>query len=145
MSKNILHDKALLYLSQREHSRHELDQKLAKCSEHAEMRQEVLDALVQQNLLSDERFTEQYIRMRARRGFGPQRIEQELRQRGVSCDLIEQSLQHADIDWDENTYAIWEKKFKTMPDDYKQRSKQMHFLQYRGFTTEQIRTVFEDK
>jgi regulatory protein len=143
--EKILHEKALIFLTQREHSRHELEKKLTKFSEDVDILQQVLNALVQQDLLSDARFTEQYIRMRARRGFGPQRIEQELKQRGISSELIEQYLDQGDIDWYEKTQSTWQKKFKKMPKEYQERMKQMRFLQYRGFTTEQIQMLFANE
>lgn len=133
-----LYNKALTYLANREHSRLELAQKLEKNCEDVNLIQQVLDQLTQQNLLSDQRFAEQYVRMRVNRGFGSQRIEQELKQRGISAELIAQSLQQDEIDWYEQTRKAWQKRFKTLPKDLQERAKQVRFLLYRGFTSEQI-------
>ena len=45
--------------------------------------QELLDALVEENLLSDERFTESFVRFRVQRYQGPLKIKAALRTKGV--------------------------------------------------------------
>ena len=138
MTQLKLYNKALTYLANREYSRLELAQKLEKNGDDVNLIQQVLDQLVQQNLLSDERFAEQYVRIRANRGFGPQRIKQELKQRGISVELVAQSLQQDQIDWYKQMQRAWQKRFKTLPKDLQERAKQVRFLLYKGFTSEQV-------
>ena len=52
----------------------------------------MLDELEQENLLSDARYTEAYIRQRGARGYGPDRIRQELRQKGVDGCLLAEAM-----------------------------------------------------
>ena len=80
--------------------------------------------------------------MRANRGFGSERIAQELKQRGVVAELIDEYLNKGNIDWNERLQSTWQKRFKTRPKDYQEQSKQMRFLLYRGFTMEQIQELF---
>ena len=85
----IVYNKALDLVSRREHSRHELRQKLNKrFPETSPIIDEALDKLVLNNILDDERFVEMYLNARARKGFGPKKIEMELySKRLIQCSL----------------------------------------------------------
>ena len=134
---------ALRHLARREHSKAELADKLTRKGFAAQSLAPVLSELVQQGLLSDERFTEAYVRYRSSMGYGPRRIEQELRERGVTEDLIATHLDSSDEHWLDEVAEVRQKRFgPDLPSDYKDRAKQMRFLQYRGFTHEQINRAF---
>jgi len=79
-----IYNKALDLLSRREHSRKELYLKLFKRFESKEDINLTLDKLEGNNLLSDSRFTEEYVQARRRKGFGPIKISMELEKRGVN-------------------------------------------------------------
>ncbi|MEX2523493.1 MAG: regulatory protein RecX [Gammaproteobacteria bacterium] len=103
----------------------------------------VVSGLAAEGLQSDERFTESYIHHRIERGYGPLRIRRELQERGVGEDLIEAALESLDTDWQEVAARVREKKFgSTLPPDFKEQSRQSRFLQYRGFSGEQIHRLF---
>ena len=71
-----IYNKGLDLVSRREHSRHELMQKLDKrFPENVPIIEEALDKLVMNKILDDERFAEMYVNSRARKGFGPKKIE----------------------------------------------------------------------
>ena len=73
------------------------------------------------------------------------RIQQELKQKGVSAELIEQYLDNNDY-WRNIAKEVREKRFgATLPKDYKDIAKQMRFLQYRGFSNEQLRHLFDSE
>ena len=96
-----------------------------------------------EGLQSDERFTESYIHNRVYKGYGPVRIKQELRDRGVPDNVVEMCLEQCNLDWQNFINGVREKKFGSkLPVDYKDRAKQSRFLQYRGFTGEQISRLF---
>ena len=58
---------------------------------------DLLDALVRENLLSDERFTESFVRFRMQRHQGPLKIRAALSSKGVPDMLISRELDaHAD-------------------------------------------------
>jgi regulatory protein len=125
-------------LSRREHSREELRRKLTAREVPAEEIETALDRLVKEGLASDDRFAEAFVSSRLRRGQGPQRIRRELETRGVDPGLAEAEL--ADADWTASARAVREKKFgPDLPGDFQERARQARFLQYRGFTGEQIR------
>jgi regulatory protein len=103
----------------------------------------VLAALTHEGVLSDKRFTESFIHYRRERGLGPLRIQAELKDRGITDALIEQHLEIAALCWTMKARLVWQKRFKNhIPSDYKTRFQQMRFLQYRGFTHEQINSIF---
>ena len=86
-------------LVHREHSREELRRKLqTRFADSAEI-EPVLDVLEERGYLSDERFVEEYLKSRKRKGYGPLRIKAELRDRGVGRDLITRYLIENDADW----------------------------------------------
>jgi len=137
---------ALDLLARREHSRRELARKLAtRGIQDRAVVDEVLAALEAEGLLSDVRFVEQFIWSRVQRGAGPLKIHAELRERGVDERLIEDSIEALADDWPALLREVREKRFgRAVPDDLRERSRQMRFLQQRGFTAEQIGRVFRD-
>ncbi|MYM65109.1 regulatory protein RecX [Pseudomaricurvus sp. HS19] len=135
---------AMELLARREHSRLELARKLRQRHADSDGQIEaVLDQLEADSLLSDTRFAEAYTSMRLRKGFGPARIEQELRERGVSAEHIRDTLASADVDWFEQSRLVLKKKFSRPPTDAAARAKCARYLQYRGFDYEQARYAIE--
>ena len=132
---------AMDYLSRREHATHELFQKLVAKEEYgADDITEALTRLAEQGLLSDERFTEAFINQRLNRGYGPLKIRSELRQKGVSDDMIGAFLDERDAQWQDSALAVRIKKFGSeKPFDLKETARQTRFLQSRGFSHEQTR------
>lgn len=121
-------------LARREHSRRELADKLALRFTDRALIQQVLDRLAEERLQSDERFTEAFIRGRAQRLYGPQRIRAELRQRGVAEEGIEAAFAGAAVDWQANLRELIAAKFgRRPPTDARELAKRLRFLQYRGF------------
>lgn len=136
---------AVRLLARREHSVHELRQKLRHKGFAAEPVEACLEALQAERLLSDARFAEAYVRMRAGRGYGPVRIRLELDERGVNSELGAQALAEAEADWEALAGQARRKRFgAALPQDFKERARQARFLQYRGFTAEQVRGVLRD-
>lgn len=130
-------------LARREHSRAELARKLTERDFAADDIEPLLDRLAAQRLQSDVRFTESYVRMRRGRGYGPQRIRAELRERGIGADLIEQALGSQTGADAPRIDDIWRRKFAGhLPQDYRERARQMRFLQQRGFSLADIHGLF---
>ena len=138
----VVYNKALDLVSRREHSRHELMQKLNKrFPETMPIIEEALDKLVLNNILDDERFAEMYLNARARKGFGPKKIEMELYSKKVDPILISNAIE-AYESWIENAENELKKKFKGIePIDYKSQMKQKQFLFNRGFSTQIIERI----
>ena len=136
--------KAMDLLARREHSVKELLRKLCERYEETELIADVVRQLSEDNLVSDSRFAEMYIRSRIGRQFGPVKIKNDLRERGVSEDKIRFALNEANQNWLQLIQELSEKKYgKTMPSEAKEAAKRMRFFQSRGFDTDCIRSVFQ--
>ena len=130
-------------LARREHSKRELREKLIRKGYDADETDEVIKRLVGDNLLSDERFAESYTRGRAGRGYGPTRIVQELRQKGVSDTIARAAVAEAEDDWITVALRVYRKKFSGIPKDFRDRSKRINFLRYKGFSMDLIAQVMD--
>ena len=125
------------FLTQREHSRAELTQKLAAHAESNEQIEALLDDLVRQGFLSDARYAEMVARTRGTR-FGSHRVAHELRQKGVPDSLVNKTigeLRDGDL---ATARVIWQKKFGSLPKDAEEKARQVRFLQSRGFSLDTI-------
>ncbi|WP_269532240.1 recombination regulator RecX [Chitinimonas sp. BJYL2] len=138
-----LRNKALKLLNGREHSRAELRRKLISRVETSDSEVDaLLDELEGRNWLSDARFAAAYVSAHAAR-FGKLRIQHDLRERGVADALIETALAAMNEEDDELSRArnVWQKKFTALPQDARERGRQIRFLQARGFGFDVIRRV----
>ena len=135
---------ALALLARREHGRNELTRKLDARGFPAEVVAAVVAALESSGALAETRFTETFVRSRVAKGQGPQRIRAELAQRGVAEPEVESALRDADVDWLATARAVRRKRFRGAPPrDFRERARQARFLEYRGFTGEQVRAALE--
>jgi regulatory protein len=133
------------FLARREHSEQELARKLTTRGYAADVVEATLADLVADHLLSNARFAEAFVHSRIQRGSGPQKIRAELRERGIPDELIDNSLEARADSWRELAREVREKRFgRAEPRDFRERSRQMRFLQQRGFSAEQISRVFQD-
>jgi len=136
---------AIRLLASREHSRRELRDKLERRCDDAHMITQVLDDLERRGLLSDERFTEQYVGMRTRKGYGPLRIRTELQERGIAAELIEAWLDPRDTQWVQRLREVARQRFgESSADDQREQARRARFLQYRGFPESLIRSYLWD-
>ncbi|MEK9786515.1 MAG: regulatory protein RecX [Gammaproteobacteria bacterium] len=135
-------DKALQLLTRREHSFAELRQKLLARDFSAELIEEVLDVLVQRGHLSDRRYAEALASHRAKNGYGPIYISQELREKGVNAGIAEAALSAVEMSWIDIADARHQSHFKGQPPkDYSDWSRRAAYLKRRGFQTEIILKV----
>ena len=138
-----IRERAMNYLARREHSVKELRQKLSKAGFEVDEIETTIARLTEQDLQSDQRFAESYTHHRSKRGFGSQWIVNELKQRGVDGELINNLFKQLEIDWFELAASVRTKRFgEDSPTEIKERVKQQRFLYYRGFTQEQITASF---
>ena len=138
----VVYNKALDIISRREHSQKELTGKLLNKFSEEEIVNSVINNLVKKNLLNDTRYSEAYVVSRKRKGFGPKKILYELIARGVieniACEVIEN-----EGGWKDAALKAFNKKFKKgKAMDFKELNKQKTFLQNRGFSFEEIDSVF---
>lgn len=125
------------FLARREHSRVELVRKLSERDYEQPDIAQALDRLANEGLQSDERFCEQFVRLRSQQGYGPRRIRQELRTRGVAVAMIEQGLSQQ-INWQRVLRDAWEKRYGAYPSTPAESVKQYRFLLNRGFDPDKV-------
>ena len=178
LSRLQLQARALRWLAQREHSRHELRAKLLRAQQraadtgaHADADaagaedaagdaaaghagtpvgpaedaqpdadaaavDALLDRLQAEGLLSDERFVQSRLRVRAG-GAGLRRIEAELARHALELPAHDrQALQAGEL---ERAIALWQRRFGGIAAEPKLRARQMRFLAGRGFAADVIR------
>ena len=132
--------KAMDYLARREYGKGELVAKLEAAGYDAELSFAEVSRLTEEGLQSDTRFAESFVQSRISQGKGPVRIRQELKERGVGTQAVNDAFEEADPDWYRLASEVRLRKFGTdLPHDFKEKARQMRFLQYRGFESAHIR------
>jgi len=135
-------------LARREHGSSELKTKLAKRFKKRgcdpETVEQVTQQLIEEGLLSDERFAASRVRQLAGRGYGPRHIRNDLRRQRVE-HLVSDTMGDAfdsEIDWEAEAAAVYEKKYRSAPIEgdwgarQRERGRRLRFMQYRGFSAE---------
>lgn len=136
---------AMNWLARREHTLAELRTKLAERDFSPAEIESAVAALAAEGLVSDDRFAESFIAARMRKGQGPVRIRMDLQQRGVSAELIAVHLDPRSPDWLRLAREVRIKKFGAdIPADFKEKARQMRFLEYRGFSSPHIQSAVSD-
>ncbi|WP_286235042.1 regulatory protein RecX [Thalassotalea sediminis] len=144
MNKDILHT-GIDLLSRREHSVKELKQKFLQRGYASEDFSDVIEFLVANQYLSEQRFTESVFRNRINKGYGAKYIEQELMQKGIDSTMINNVAEEMSVDWQEVATRVYDKKFGTTPiTDDKNKAKRIRFLQYRGFASQEIFSLINE-
>ena len=142
IKKQDIRKKLLDLLSRREHSRYELLTKLKHRVELQSALEEEINKLRAENLQSDFRFSESYIRSRYNSGFGPTRIKYDLSARRVKESVISSVFNEIDLDWIEKLKKEKIKKYgNSSSENVQELSKRINFFIQRGFEKEMINKV----
>ena len=131
--------KAMDFLARREYGKGELIARLESAGYDAELAYAEVRRLTEEGLQSDARFAESFVQSRINQGKGPVRIRQEIRDRGVQEAVVDDAFEEADPDWYRLACEVRQRKFGAdLPRDFKEKARQMRFLQYRGFESAHI-------
>ncbi|MFQ5609025.1 MAG: regulatory protein RecX [Woeseiaceae bacterium] len=134
--------KAMDYLARREHSRDELYHKMERAGFEPNVAIDAIERLQKDGLQSDRRFVDAFVQARINQGKGPTRIRAELCRRGIRDAMIHEVLTETQQDWSALAREIRVKKFGSdTPAEFKEKARQMRFLQYRGFEPDQVRSA----
>ncbi len=134
--------KAMDYLARREYGQRELEQKLIAAGFESVTVAATVDKLTGEGLQDDRRFIENFVHSRINQGKGPIRVRQELGERGLNAGMIEAVLEDVAEDWCALARQVRDKKFGPgLPRDFKEKARQMRFLQYRGFDSDHIQAA----
>ena len=127
-------------LSQREHSRLELERKLAEHETEPGQLAKALDALQAKGFISEERVIESVIHRRAGK-LGTTRVRQELAAKGLSGEAVAEALEQLRGTELDRAREVWRRKFGEPATDPKDKARQIRFLVSRGFAAEVVRKV----
>lgn len=151
MNYQELYQYAIFMLSRRDYSTRELQRRIERRIRETEKDSptapeclpQVIERLLESQYLDDSRTIYSFFRSYLNKSYGPLRIRQELRLKGFPSEIIERVLEETDTDWYALCQDLKEKKFGTAkPKDFKERAKQIRYLQYRGFTSDYINALF---
>lgn len=148
-------DRAIRILAMRDHSEQELRRKLAapvmskNGPEALDVTPEELEQVVawciENHYLDDNRFVGQFIASRSRKGYGPARIRQELSQKGIARQAVEQAMRECDIDWVSLARAQAQRKYgEPLPSAFTEKVTIQRFLLYRGYLMEDIQEIWRN-
>ncbi|MEX2124499.1 MAG: regulatory protein RecX [Woeseia sp.] len=130
------------YLARREYGQSELRAKLAGAGFDEQTAASAVLQLAREGLQDDRRFVENFIQSRIHQGKGPVRIRLELGQRGVDAAMVDELLEDGREDWAALARRVRLRKFGAgLPGDFREKARQMRFLQYRGFEQTQIQAA----
>jgi regulatory protein len=132
---------AVALLARRGFASQEMREKLAAKGYAPETVAEVIVELGRAGLLNDERYAQDFVTYRAGHGQGPVRIAVELRRRGLAAESIDAALASGP-DWCALARKVCRAKFgPEAPTSWPERARQARFLQYRGFSSDHIRSA----
>ncbi len=137
-----LKGRALRLLSQREHSRQELERKLAGHETEPGQLAKALDELQARGFISEARVIESVIHRRAGK-LGTSRVRQELAAKGLSGEAVAQALEGLRETELARAREVWTRKFGEPARDPKEKARQIRFLVSRGFAAEVVRRVVQ--
>ncbi|WP_296891784.1 recombination regulator RecX [Thiobacillus sp.] len=137
-----LRERALRLLARREHSRAELVRKLGQAGFAQDEIESLLDEFEEKKWLSDRRFAESYVADHRARA-GNIKLAYDLRQRGIDDSIIQTVLSENCGSEMGRAREVWRKKYGTLPTNTAETSKQIRFMQSRGFSLEIVRRVID--
>jgi len=133
---------ALRLLNRRDYCAAELVARLVERGVAESAARRVVEALGRERLVDDARYAEHFVAWHAGRGQGPLRMAAELKELGVAPAIVEQAVEARSPAWRERCAKVRRRRFgDEPPKGWKERAKQARFLQYRGFSAEQIRAA----
>ena len=99
-----------------------------------------LDALASSGLLSDERTAASVLRVQSQR-YGALRIKHTLQSKGLSAELVADTVASARETELQRARAVWSRRFGTPAQSPQDRIRQMRFLAQRGFDANTVARV----
>lgn len=102
-----------------------------------------MDALITEHFLDDVRLAELLTQAKYRQGLGPERIKRLLQSKALCHDEVHNAF--SESEWRLGLGTTWSKRFTEKPKDNKSYTQQARYLQYRGFSLDQINRFLRDK
>ena len=125
-------------LGQREHTRLELERKLGRYEEEPGTLARALDELQAKGYLNEQRAAESLLHRRAGH-YGAMRLRQEMQDKGLARELIDQTLASVQDTELSRAREVWRRRFDGPPETAQERARQTRFLLARGFSADVVR------
>jgi len=149
MPKNLNSDITKLitkYLSIREHSKLELQNKLTQKGHDSNDIRDCIDEFSSKDIQSDTRFTEEFIRSKLKKNKGPRLVSSELTTRGISDSLINKKISEISYqDWCKAALKALVKKLHGASVSIENKDKIYSFLISRGFDHKMIKYALDEQ
>ena len=134
-----LYNRALYWLSKRDYSIADFSKKLDKVCLIQEMKDDLIVRLIENDWLSEKRYVAAFVRSKISTGLGAFRIINDLKQHGIKDSDAKACIEEQSVDWFEQAKATYKRKYgETTIEEYKERAKRFRYMQYRGFSVDQI-------
>lgn len=148
---NKLRATALAWLGRQEYSIAKFTKKLSDNHASDEQIQSIVDEFCQHNWLSEQRYCEGFVRSRISKGQGKIRIINDGRGHQLDSDILTEAINSQSVDWFELALSTYERRYGQKPvanihakEHTKEKAKRLRFMQYRGFTMDQISYAIDE-
>ena len=139
-SPDAARQKAIGLLARRDFGARELKGRLSDAGYERAAAEVAVADLQEERLVDDVRYVESAVASRTARGQGPIRIALELKRVGIAPTLVDEAVDAKSPDWGDRAAELRKRRFgREVPKDPKERTRQIRFLLYRGFSMDHVR------
>lgn len=143
-ARNKAKERALRLLEFRPHSEKELFDKLKRDYDE-ETSAFAVSEMHRLGLTNDRAFAEMlYKSLTERKKYSVSRAKQELRQKGISSEIISEICEEIEVDSDLQIRAIIEKRFTPLPEDEKGVRRMINYMLRQGFRYGEINNILKE-
>ena len=135
-------ERALAMLDRRDYSRAELLKKLVEKGETEDDAAAAVERLAELGFVDDARYAPIVVRHYAAKGYGPQRVKQELQRRGIPRELWDTAMEQMP-EQDDTVDRLLRSKLRGTEPDRAALKKATDFLLRKGYGWEEIRSAVE--
>ena len=133
-------ERALAMLDRRDYSRAELLKKLREKGEDAAEAEAAVERLVELGFVDDTRYAPLVVRRCAAKGYGPQRVRQELLRRGIPRELWDEVMAQMPVQ-DDAVDRLLRSRLKSARPDRAELKRASDYLLRKGYGWDEIRAA----
>ena len=133
-------ERALAMLDRRDYSRAELLKKLREKGEDAAEAEAAVERLVELGFVDDARYAPLVVRRCAAKGYGPQRVRQELLRRGIPRELWDEAMAQMPVQ-DDAVDRLLRSRLKSAHPDRAELKRASDYLLRKGYGWDEIRAA----
>ena len=135
-------ERALAMLDRRDYSRAELLKKLVEKGEDETEAAAAVERLAELGFVDDARYAPIIVRHYAAKGYGPQRVRQELQRRGIPKELWDEAMEQMP-EQDDTIDRLLRSRLKSESPDRAELKKAQDFLLRKGYGWEEIKSAID--